>query len=77
MENFPPDTRPPVARWGTRIEDLADGLRGTVLGHYGMAFSAVMDDDTVRYFGKSVPRFRLVRDQPECHPHSGPRSRYT
>ena len=53
---------PPVARYGTRIEDLRDGLRGTVLGLYGMAFSAVMDDDTVRYYGKTRPSFRLARN---------------
>jgi hypothetical protein len=51
-----------VARYGTRIEDLRDGERGTVLGHYGMAFSAVMDNDEVRYYGKTEPQFRLVRD---------------
>jgi hypothetical protein len=53
-------TPPPVARWGTRIQDLGDGLRGTVLGHYGMAFAAVMDNDEVRYYGKGAPRFRPV-----------------
>ena len=62
MDDKQTDSRPPVARYGTRIEDLVDGLRGTVLGHYGMAFSAVMDNDEVRYYGKTEPQFRLVRD---------------
>ena len=54
------DDRPPVSRHGTRIVDLRDGLEGTVLNHYGMAFSAVMDNYEVRYFGKSNPKFRLA-----------------
>ena len=54
------DDRPPLSRYGTRIEDLRDGVAGTVLNHYGMAFAAVMDNDEVRYFGKSNPRFRLA-----------------
>lgn len=53
-------TIPPVAFWGARIEDLRDGTRGTVLSQYGMAFAAVMDNQEVRYYGKSDPQFRLV-----------------
>jgi hypothetical protein len=53
-------TPPPVARWGTRIEDLRDGIRGTVLNQYGMAFAAVMDTGDVRYYGKGDPRFLLI-----------------
>lgn len=53
-------TIPPVAFWGTRIEDLRDGTRGPVLSQYGMAFSALMDSQEVRYYGKSYPQFRLV-----------------
>ncbi len=54
-------TPPPVARWGTRIEDLRDGIRGTVLNQYGMAFAAVMDTGDVRYYDKGDPRFLLIR----------------
>jgi hypothetical protein len=54
-------TTPPVARWGTRIEDLRDGIQGTVLSQYGMAFAAMMDTHEVRYYGKSDPQFRLVK----------------
>lgn len=53
-------TIPLVAFWGTRIEDLRDRTRGTVLSQYGMAFAAVMDNQEVRYFGKSDPHSRLV-----------------
>lgn len=56
-------TTPPVARRGTRIQDLRDGIRGTVLSHYGMAFAAMMDNDEVRYYGKCGPLFRLLAKQ--------------
>lgn len=55
---------PLVPRWGTRIEDLRDRIRGTVLSQYGMAFAAVMDNQEVRYYGKTDPQFRLVRTDP-------------
>ena len=64
------NSRPPVSRYGTRIVDLRDGLFGTVLNNYGSCFSAVMDDDDVRHFGKSTPRrFRVVyRASPTLRP---------
>jgi hypothetical protein len=65
-----PNNRPPLSRYGTRIVDPRDGIFGTVLRDCGSYFSAVMDDDDVRHFGKAKPRrFRVVhRASPTLRP---------
>lgn len=57
---------------GVPIRDVRDGVGGWVLRRYGAAFSALMDDGTVRYYLIGGSGFAVDRrnTQPGC-PHRG------
>lgn len=44
---------------GIRIRDTRDGVEGYILRSYGQAFSALMKDETVRYYCRGSDQFEL------------------